>query len=718
YSGAWMNEQGRGFAGFETHSVYDSRNKLYSRQTFELTFPQTGMLLSDKVTENTSTGQTVSSVSNSFTEVKLSTVSGSQRYFNYVSASTAKQYEVGGAENGELITTKTGSFLYDNYGNLTSGTQTTTDNDSGSPYDGDSWTASVTNTPDPDASTWCLRLLSESQISYTASNGSGSVTRTRGYSPDLTSCRYDEITTEPSSASYKVTEQLGYDSFGNINSDTVTGINMAARQSSANWGTTGQFPMTITDALNDTTTLDYDFRYGLVSSETDPNKLITTWTYGDGFGRVTTETVFEGTLNARTTTFSYSLYSGSDPKPRLLVTEQPKDTSGNVISTITQELDMADRPYLTQGQLMDGSTDTLMQKSYDSLGRIASQQVPYEGNEVGQETFSYDVLNRLTQTQIPLSASASATTSYQYAGRTMTISDANGNARTLVHGVNGWLRETKDATGYAITLGYDAAGGHTLTTDNQGNGPSNPLWSSTVQYGIAPFTTQATDADLGAWHYTFDALGELTGWQDAKGQSFSATYDALSRMTDRYEPDLYSHWTWGSSAALDNIGRLQSVCTGISPGPPTACNASGYAESDTYDSAGRPSQRSITIPGDAAYTYTSSYNAEGLPDTLTYPVSTAGYALALKFGYAYGLLKSVTDTSDSPNVSLWTADTMDARGQYTQETLGNGVLVNHAFDAYRGLLQGITAGLGGGAALQNNSYLYDPVGNMTLRQDN
>src|SRR6185437_11543055 len=169
YSGAWMNEQGRGFAGFETHSVYDSRNKLYSRQTFDLTFPETGMLLSDTVTENTSAGQTVSSVSNSFTEVKLSTVSGSQRYFNYVSASTAKQYEVGGPENGELITTKTGSFLYDNYGNLKTSTETTTDNDSGSPYDGDSWTTGVTNTPDPDASTWCLRLLSESQISYTAS---------------------------------------------------------------------------------------------------------------------------------------------------------------------------------------------------------------------------------------------------------------------------------------------------------------------------------------------------------------------------------------------------------------------------------------------------------------------------------------------------------------------------------------------------------------------
>lgn len=282
-----------------------------------------------------------------------------------------------------------------------------------------------------------------------------------------------------------------------------------------------------------------------------------------------------------------------------------------------------------------------------------------------------------------------------------------------MHDVNGWLRETKDATGYAITLGYDAAGGHVSTTDSQGN----PLWSGTVQYGIAPFTTEATDADLGAWRYTYDALGEVTNWTDAKGQSFSAKYDALSRMTDRYEPDLYSHWTWGSSAAAHNIGQLQSACTGTGANP-TACTTSGYAESETYDAVVRPSQRSVTIPGDKTYTYTRTYNAEGLPDTMTYPVSTAGYALAIKFGYAYGLLDSITDTSDSPNVKLWTADAMNARGQYTQETFGNGVVVNHAFDPYRGLLQSITAGAGGGTALQNNSYLYDPVGNLTQRQDN
>lgn len=395
--------------------------------------------------------------------------------------------------------------------------------------------------------------------------------------------------------------------------------------------------------------------------------------------------------------------------------EQSKDTAGNVIRTTTEELDMLDRPYLAQAELIDGSTDTVMQRGYDSLGRVISDQEPYVGSPVGAVTSSYDALNRVIETQ-----RTTATTTYVYAGRTTTITDADGHPKTLVYDVNGWLRQTKDATGYAITLGYDAAGSHVLTTDNQGNdGRSNPaLYSATVQYGIAPFTVMATDADLGKWLYTVDPLGELTAWTDAKGQNFSAKYDALSRMTDRYEPDLYSHWTWGTTATANDIGQLQSACTGTGTSPNACTPSTGYSENEIYDIAARLYQRSITIPGDATYTYTQTYNADGLPDILTYPVSTGGYALALKFGYAYGLLNSITDTSDSPNVTLWTANTMDARGQYAQETFGNGVVVNHAFDPVTGLPQSITAGVGGGAALQNNSYLFDAVGNMTQRQDN
>lgn len=712
YSGALDGLTGRGFLGFATHTVLDSRNHLSDKQSFDQLFPYIGMVTSDVITD-TLHSLTVSSVSTTLANQELFSTTHEQVWFPYVSAATRKDYQVyetGGSENGDLITTTTSSFHYDTNddGDLTSSAQTITDNDPGSPYNGYSWSTSVTNTPDADHSTWCLPLLTETQVTYSDTYDNSSITRTRDFTPDLSNCRYTEIQTEPSSGTYEVTEGIGYDAFGNINTDTVTGSSMAARETQANWGTTGQFPMWVKDATGAETQFGYNFIYGVVSSQTDPNGLTTSWTYGDGFGRPTQETRPDSTY----TTWSYSLYSGIDPAPRMVITEQPHDTAGHVISATTQELDMLDRPYLTQTELIDGSTDTVMQRRYDALGRVVSDQEPHEGATVGAVTYSYDQLNQLYQKIRMISQGSTATTTYEHAGRTTTIEDANGNTKTLVADVNGWPRETKDATGYAIILGYDAAGSHVLTTDNQGN----PLWSGTVAYGIGPFTTEATDADLGTWHYTMDALGEVISWTDAKGQSFSAKYDALSRMTDRYEPDLYSHWTWGTSAAAHNIGKLQGVCTGTGMNP-TVCSSAGYSESETYDSAGRPYQRSITIPSDTTYTYTQTYNVDGLPDTLTYPVSTSGYALAIKYGYAYGLLQSITDTSDSPNVTLWTADTMDAFGQYSKETLGNGVVVNHGFDPFRGLPQSITAGVGGGAALQDNSYLFDPVGNLIERQD-
>ncbi len=65
-------------------------------------------------------------------------------------------------------------------------------------------------------------------------------------------------------------------------------------------------------------------------------------------------------------------------------------------------------------------------------------------------------------------------------------------------------------------------------------------------------------------------------------------------MTTRTEPEGTSSWTWGSSTAAHNIGRLAAVA-----GP-------GLAESYTYDGLGRLTTRSIT--SDATYQYDYAYD--------------------------------------------------------------------------------------------------------------
>jgi RHS repeat-associated protein len=103
-------------------------------------------------------------------------------------------------------------------------------------------------------------------------------------------------------------------------------------------------------------------------------------------------------------------------------------------------------------------------------------------------------------------------------------------------------------------------------------------------------------------------------------------------------------------------------------------------------------------------------------DTLTYPTSTSSYRLKLAYAYQNGLLQGVSDAN--AGTVYWQANTMNPRGQVTQETLGNGVVTNRAFDAVTGWIGSMTSGVSGTAALQNESYLFDEMGNLTQRQNN
>ena len=250
YGGAWMNLQGRGFAGFQSRSTTDTRTALYEAQYYERAFPYTGMTYED-VWSNGSVYPTITEGGPA--TITLDSTSNNQRYFPYFSFVTRNEVEVGGSENGDFIKQTETTYTYDNYGNATQITSTVTDKDPGSPYTGDTWTTQVTNTTDisvnqaADLAAWCLNMLDETQVVYSSTlSGSTSVPRTKTFTPDTPSeCRIKTTVTEPTANSglYKVTEALTFDSFGNVATDTVTGANMpsspASRLTTLNWGTTG-----------------------------------------------------------------------------------------------------------------------------------------------------------------------------------------------------------------------------------------------------------------------------------------------------------------------------------------------------------------------------------------------------------------------------------------------------------------------------------------------
>jgi RHS repeat-associated protein len=729
YTGAVMNLQGRGFQGFTTVNVLSDQvhfndTKTYSTGTLSggIVIPTAGMLLGETVI--TTGGTNVRNAQYTLGTLTLDATSNNERYFPYTASSSANTYEIqpGGSYNGRLITTTATNYnTPDIYGNFSDISTTVTDADTGSPYYNQQWTTTTATTISASPSTWCNSLPTEMDVTKTAP-GVPAITRHNSYvSPDYTNCRQTEQVVESGSA-YQVDTKYGYDpNFGTLTSQIVTGASMPARTTSIAWGTTGQFPTSTTNPmypagnpLAQTTQFNFDPVTGKPLSLTDPNGITTSWQY-DPFARKSKEIRPDGT----STTWAYNNCATAgcvNSNNRMTVVQTSVNSDGSTLNVQNSYFDYVDRVLVTSRQMINGAYDR-NEVQYNGLGTVQQQAAPctFVSCVYYWTTNSYDNLKRLTQSQRPISATNSTlqTTTIQYSGRSTIVTDPQGKVTTKITKVTGSVGRTKDNNGYYINFNHDAWGSVLSVTDSL----SNPLRTMTpYAYGIAAFKTSMTDMDLGSRSYTHDALGEVTAYSDGKGQSFSAIFDALSRMTSRTEPDLTTTWTWGATKASHNIGKLASVSSTGTGGT--------YSESYTFDSFGRLSNETITLPTDGTPAFDYAYSTTtGLLSTLTYPPSfPSTYRLTAGYTYQHGILQQIFD-SLVPTTIWWQANAMNPRGQITEETTEDlsghpQIVSNRVYDAVTGWLNSTQTGAGGGAGLQNEAYLYDEMGNVTQRQNN
>jgi RHS repeat-associated protein len=720
YNGAWLNLQGRGFQSFYSQKVTDSRTSLTHEQDFERQFPYNGMQFQDIIANSSHYIIETTAIPATTT---LDNTANNQRYFPYFSVVNSNQKELGGAEDGTLITTTATTYTYDNYGNATTVNTVMTDTDPGvspnlNPYNGKTWTSDTINTIAPSTSTWCLTLPTETQVTKSSTApGGAAITRTVTYTPDYTKCRQNEQVVEPASPIYKVTTDYLYDLFGNPKSQKVTGVGMTARTSLVDWGTTGQFPKTVTNALSQVTQYGFDPDTGVKLSAQDPNGITTSWQY-DSFNRPIHQSNPDGT----SVTWAYNPCATAgcvNANNVMTVVKTHVNIDGTTLRIDNTYLDTVDRTLVTSGQMLGGAYDR-NEVQYDNMGRVHLQGLPCTFVSCVQywTTNTLDDLNRLTQSQRPISSSNSTlqSTTYAYQGRTSIVTDAQNKTRTTITKVTGGVGRTKDHNGYYVNFSHDAFGSVLSVTDSLSNTLSSvPSYS----YGLRAFPPSSTDMDLGARTYTFDALGELTAYTDAKGQNFSMIYDALSRPTSRAEgTDLTTTWTWGTSAAAFNIGKLASFSSTELPLSQT------YTENYGFDSAGRLTSKAIVMPTAGTKTFNYVYStSNALLQFIDYPASyPSTYRLRVGYYYSYGNLIELYD-GQLPSTLWWQAKASNPRGQVTKEITEDlsgdpQVVSNRAYDAVTGWLGSTQTGIGGGATLQNESYAYDEVGNVIQRQNN
>lgn len=733
YFGARLNVQGRGFEGFQWKKALDSRNGLYLKDSFNLTFPLTGQL-SERTLYQSNGSTPISDVANTTPAPGYATLDSTgynQRYFPYVAQSVASSYEVGGTLNGSLITQKTTVVAYAGtngfaYGNPSQITTTTVDKDSTSPWYTNTFTDLVNITPHEDHSAvpngWCIGLTDQVTDKRTQPSGSN-ITRTQSYSVSADgTCRLLGNTVEPSSTTgQKVATTYSYtDGCNNINSISVTGQNpdgtaMAARTTSVGYGSRCLLPETVTNALSQSASTSYRYDLGLAASATDPNNLTTSITYND-VGQKTLEQRPDGTQTSLSYTGCSSLPCWGDGNLRFYVQRSDLDSTSGHASywNTSQYFDQFGRLKYDEPMQSNGALITRF-VNFDNRGRVVGRTNPYgNGFSSYTTTLVYDSVNRVTQEYRPTSATNPTLeyTNYTYQGRTQTVQDPKGYTTKKQFDVIGELLRLTDPDGTSQTnYGYGPFGNLASISDPSGNLTSRSY--DALGYQL----TGSSDSDRGSWTYQYDSVGELLNLRDAKTVSPSwtqqLTYDGLGRPLTRVETEGTTTWTWGTVAANHEIGQLVQL-SGL-----------GDIEAYTFDAYGRTASHTQTW-NSTAYAINYAYNTLGKLDTLTYPSTPlSGNRFQVKYAYTNGYLSALQNyTGGTAGTTFWqlTPGTvnMDPWGHVIDETLGTttAVRIQSAFDAVTSWIGTRQVGSGGSSNnLQSLSYAWDLNGNLSERKD-
>ncbi len=696
YEGLRRDALGRGSLGFRNmvRTELTGEHPLSTEITRRQDYPYTG--LPESVVVRQASGRTLSATEYEWSKLDIDTLMKARRY-PYPSRTTIRRFAVGGPFDGsEIVRTVRDVAAIDSVSGLVTDETTTITEIGGGINAGSSASLRTQHTGVlDDTADWCLGRSQAVQLtaSHTLAGGTA-ITRAADQNWDGLKCRPTRIRLQPGDRKWQVTYNLGYDAFGNISSEKVTGVGMAPRSVAVNWGPRGQLPIRVINPLAQATRYTWDEGRAMPLTFRDPNNSVTRWTY-DAFGRLQRESQPDGTGTQWT---REGCKAACDDRAKYRLRQDDLDSAGLIQVTAWLEVDQLDRGFRLESEEPGGGRSVSTVES-GQRGQATRQDLPHwDGNSPpGYRQFNYDALGRLSGEQL-VAADGSIVRSFAlaYDGLIVTQTDPLGHVTTGARSAWGPMTEVVDANGGRTRYEYDAFGELLRVRDAQDN------TVATLGYNPLGMKVSIDDMDRGAWTWTRNALGETTALRDAKGQAVQFEYDLLGRVTRRTAPDGTASWSWGSAAGKHEIGRLASLA-----GP-------GYSENFTYDGIGRPATHAVVA--DTSYRYAFTYNTLGLLDTLTFPAAGAGSAFRVRHAYDAGRLSRIQNAA-SPGESYGSLNARDAAGHALDESLGSSVRVISGYSQVGAELEYRQTGVDGSTAIQDLAYDWDAGGNLTRRRD-
>ncbi len=432
-----------------------------------------------------------------------------------------------------------------------------------------------------------------------------------------------------------------YDVYGNILTKTISASSMANRTSSFEYENTGRFVKKSIDIEGLQTNYTYSNNGNLVT-ETNPYNLTTTYEY-DIWGKQTKKIDYLGNV----TNIIYSR-SGSTGKSSVSVLKPDG-------SKTFQLFDPQGRIYYQRSY--DFSEEWISKKTfYDIYDRVIQESEPSNSRNYQYNYYSFDEYARKTQTAL----FNGKTTSISY-NSLETIATDGYKTVTSIKNAIGQIIELIDNGG---TIHYEYyASGKLKQTNFDGN-------ITTMEYDGWGKKIKLIDTSAGEYNYEYNNFGEKTKEITPNGQT-THTYSNVGKLTQKHVTgngtDLLSNYHFDNSTKL-----LNSITTNQ--------NTSYFYKYDNYKRLNKTIEQNNDFIYENSVTYDNLSRKNTERKKITFLLNNTVSDLETKNVYKNGSLwKKLNNYTQAV---LWQLNTVNRRGQVTENVLGNNLKENNTYDNY------------------------------------
>lgn len=482
-----------------------------------------------------------------------------------------------------------------------------------------------------------------------------------------------------------------YNAYGN----QISVIDPNGNETTYDYDSWNLYPEIITQPLIGDTLQTTDLTTGKLLSTEDPNGSIKEWDY-DSFGRPEEERISDvGTASTLRTVRTYAYANSSAPNSVATTSYSDATTS----TTSYQYIDGFGRSVQTREPMETGGY-SVIESAYDARGRQDLVSLPYAdtGSSYTSPNASaslietaYDAIGRVTNVVDDV---GNVTT--EYADRSKKVTDEEGKIKIYTYDAFGNLtkvEEKKNTTFYATNYEFNAINKLKKITDSSGN--IREFTYDLLGRQLTKTGLHATSSSTyGTWTYTYDDGGNVIEMTDPNGVTVTYTYDDLNRLLTEDADDAAGvEVDYDYDTGTNGLGKLAYVTKGdvetefdynargdLDSKILTIDAASFGATSYDYDYLGRI----LTTTYPNGEVSTTTYNSQGLPETLE-----------------FDSIDVVTDVDYNEN------------DQPTAITYGNGVTTTNTYDVAQRYWLTDRETTNGTDALQDLTYTFDNVGNIT-----